>query len=72
MTAAGDEQIGEQGAAFLPCFRQRRRPSSMRTKATCLVIPSGRLCPIDIVPCIANAQMTAFMNQRVKSWAAKH
>ena len=37
-----------------------------------LMIPDGRLCPIDIVPCTANAQMTSFMNQRVKTWAAKH
>ena len=37
-----------------------------------LVIPDCRLRPIDVVPCIADAQMTAFLNQRVKTWAAKH
>lgn len=37
-----------------------------------LRIPAGRLCPIDIVPCVADAEMTAFMKQRAKSWAAKH
>jgi hypothetical protein len=36
-----------------------------------LRIPDGRLCPIDIVPCIADAEMTSFMNQRVKTRAAK-
>ncbi|HEX2747366.1 MAG TPA: hypothetical protein VHM91_05135 [Verrucomicrobiales bacterium] len=37
-----------------------------------LRIPDGRLCPIDIIPCIADARMASFLNQRVKAWAAKH
>jgi hypothetical protein len=37
-----------------------------------LRIPDGRLCPIDIIPCIADARMMSFLNQRVKAWAAKH
>jgi hypothetical protein len=37
-----------------------------------LRIPDGRLCPIDVVPCIADARMTSFLNQRVKTWRAKH
>ncbi len=37
-----------------------------------LGIPGGRLCPIDIVPCLADAQMISFMNERVKTWKPKH
>lgn len=37
-----------------------------------LRIPDGRLCPIDTIPCIADARMTSFLNQRVKTWKAKH
>lgn len=37
-----------------------------------LRIPDGRLCPIDIVPCIAATQMISFMNERVKTWKPKH
>jgi hypothetical protein len=35
-------------------------------------VPEGRLCPIDIVPCVADAQMKSFLNQRAKTWRAKH
>ena len=36
-----------------------------------LRIPDGRLCPIDIVPCVADDLMASFLNQRVKTQAAQ-
>jgi len=31
----------------------------------------GRICAFDVAPCFADAGMTAFLNQRVRQWAAK-
>jgi hypothetical protein len=37
-----------------------------------LKVPGGRLCPIDIIPCLADAPMRSFLNQKAKTWAKKH
>jgi hypothetical protein len=35
-----------------------------------LVTSSGQMCPIDIAPCLADAQMTSFLNARLKTRSA--